>query len=174
MQYNINREEAKILALLSGRIDKYEYLAGEEILPSNQRQIIEQDMFSYSSLGKAFQKQTKKQVGVIEPLDFCNKKNELKQIQGIFPQNLMNNLIYANLKEIVKFQDVIRKDDLNHKSKGRKTYNFSKYSLLIVFSKDIHEWYLSLENADLQQSNFAVELKNFEKGTKKKKKSLFK
>ena len=74
MQYNINREEAKILALLSGRIDKYEYLAGEEVLPSNQRQIIEQDMFSYSSLGKAFQKQTKKQVGVIEPLDFCNKK----------------------------------------------------------------------------------------------------
>ena len=51
----------------------------------------------------------------------------------------MNNLICANLKEIVKLQDVIKKDDLNYKSKGRKTDNFGKYSLLIVFSKDIHE-----------------------------------
>ena len=41
LQYNINIEAAKISALLSARIDKYEYLAGEEILPSNQRQIKE-------------------------------------------------------------------------------------------------------------------------------------
>ena len=36
-QYDINREAANISALLSGKIDKYEYLTGEEILPSNQR-----------------------------------------------------------------------------------------------------------------------------------------
>ena len=42
LQYDINREEAKISALWSQKIDKYEYLTGEEILPSNQRQIIEQ------------------------------------------------------------------------------------------------------------------------------------
>ena len=41
LQYDINREAAKISALSSGKIDKYEYLAGEEILPSNQRQIKE-------------------------------------------------------------------------------------------------------------------------------------
>ena len=41
MQYNINREAAKISALSLDKIDKYEYLTGEEILPSNQRQIIE-------------------------------------------------------------------------------------------------------------------------------------
>ena len=41
LQYNINRETAKISALSSGKIDKYKYLTGEEILPSNQRQIIE-------------------------------------------------------------------------------------------------------------------------------------
>ena len=40
MQYNINRDATKILALLSGKIDKYEYLTGEEILPSNQRTLI--------------------------------------------------------------------------------------------------------------------------------------
>ena len=41
LQYDINREAEKISALSSGKIDKYQYLTGEEILPSNQRQIIE-------------------------------------------------------------------------------------------------------------------------------------
>ena len=58
-QYDINREAAKISALSSGKIDKYEYLTGEEMLASNQQQIIEQAKFTYSPLGKAFGKQTK-------------------------------------------------------------------------------------------------------------------
>ena len=40
------------------KIDKYEYLTGEEILPSNQQQIIEQAKFSLSPSGKVFEKQT--------------------------------------------------------------------------------------------------------------------
>ena len=59
LQYNINKEVAKVSALSSGKIDKYEYLTGEEILSSNQRQITEQAKFTYSPLGKAFEKQTK-------------------------------------------------------------------------------------------------------------------
>ena len=59
MQYNINRKTAKIPAWLSGKTDKYEYLTGEEILPSNQREIILKAMFTYTTLGKAFEKQTK-------------------------------------------------------------------------------------------------------------------
>ena len=59
LQYDINREAAKISALSSGKIHKYEYLTGEDILPSNQQQIIEQAKFTYSPLGKAFEKQTK-------------------------------------------------------------------------------------------------------------------
>ena len=59
LQYDINRKAAKISALSSGKIDKYKYLTGEEILPSNQRQIIEQAKFEYSPLGKAFEKYTK-------------------------------------------------------------------------------------------------------------------
>ena len=43
----------------SGKIDKYEYLTGEEIFPSNQRQVIEQTNFAYSPLGKTSKKQTK-------------------------------------------------------------------------------------------------------------------
>ena len=48
LQYDINREAARISALLSGRIDEYEYLTGKEILPSNQRQITEQAKFAYA------------------------------------------------------------------------------------------------------------------------------
>ena len=59
LQYDINREAAKISALSSGKIDKYEYLTSEEILPSNQKQVMEQAKFTYSPLGKAFEKQTK-------------------------------------------------------------------------------------------------------------------
>ena len=61
LQYDINRETAKISVLSSGKTAsmKYEYLTGEEILPSNQQQIIEQGKFTYSPLGNAFEKQIK-------------------------------------------------------------------------------------------------------------------
>ena len=59
LQYDINREAAKTSAFSSGKIDKYEYLTGEEALPSNQQRIIKQAKFTYSALGKAFEKQAK-------------------------------------------------------------------------------------------------------------------
>ena len=62
LQYDINTEAAKISALSSGKIDEYEYLTGEEILQSNQIQqiyLLEQAKFTYSPLGKAFEKQGK-------------------------------------------------------------------------------------------------------------------
>ena len=59
LQYDISREATKISALSSGKIHKYEYLTGEDILPSNQQQIIEQAKFTYPNLGKTFVKQIK-------------------------------------------------------------------------------------------------------------------
>ena len=59
LQYDINREAAKISALSLGKIDKYEYLTGEEILHSHQSRIIDQVKFTYFPLGKAFEKQIK-------------------------------------------------------------------------------------------------------------------
>ena len=59
LQYDIDREAAKISALPSRKVDKYEYVTGEEILPSNQRQIIEQTKLTYSPLGRAFEKKIK-------------------------------------------------------------------------------------------------------------------
>ena len=59
MQYDINRETPKIFALSSGKIDKYEFLTSEEILPFDQSKIIEQAKFTYSPLGKTFEKRKK-------------------------------------------------------------------------------------------------------------------
>ena len=63
----------------------------------------------------------------------------------------MNDLIHAKLKEIVELLD-IKKDDLNYQSKRGKTYDFSKYSLPIVFynkvKSNIHAVHLSIEKAD--------------------------
>ena len=59
LQCNINREAAKISALPSGKIDKYEYLTGEGIEPSDQRAVIEQAKFTYSLLGKTLENKEK-------------------------------------------------------------------------------------------------------------------
>ena len=75
LQYDINREAAKISVLSSGKIDKYEYLTGEEILPSNQQQIIQQAKFAYSPLRKTLEKQIKTMK--------ITEKNKLKQCKII-------------------------------------------------------------------------------------------
>ena len=100
LQYDINREAAKISALSSGKIHKYEYLTGEDILPSNQQQIIEQAKFTYSPLGKAFEKQIKaiedqgkKQVDALENLKL--KEEETKPIEDK-PNNQSRGAIMFN------------------------------------------------------------------------------
>ena len=84
LQYGINREAGKVSALSSGKIHKYEYLTGEDILPSDQQQIIEHTRITYCPLGKAFEKQIKtiedqgkKQVDALESL---KQKEQAKAI----------------------------------------------------------------------------------------------
>ena len=59
LQYDINTEAAKIFASSSGKLHKYEYPTGEDILLCSQQQIIDQTKLTYSTLGKAFDKQIK-------------------------------------------------------------------------------------------------------------------
>ena len=59
IQDDVNRKVTEISALSSGKIDKYQYLTGEETILSNQQQILEEAKFTYSPLGKAFEKQIK-------------------------------------------------------------------------------------------------------------------
>ena len=84
LQYDINREAAKISALLSGENDKYEFITGEEILPSDYSTIMEQAKSTYFPLGKAFEKQTKT---IEERKNNNNNNNNKKQKDAITNQN---------------------------------------------------------------------------------------
>ena len=55
----LTEKQQKILGLSTGKVDKYESLTGEEILPSDQRRVIKQAKFTYSPSGKAFENKTK-------------------------------------------------------------------------------------------------------------------
>ena len=59
-QYNLDRQPAKISALLSGNVIKYKFLTGKDVLP--QKDLLEKaaaiKRFEYSPLGKELKKQT--------------------------------------------------------------------------------------------------------------------
>ena len=102
LQYDINREAAKISALSSGKTDKYEYLylAVEKILPSNQQQIIEKAKFTYSRLRKAFEKQTKTIEGPGEKQIKAIQDN--KKQQANINEDYKNKLLLSKEREISK------------------------------------------------------------------------
>ena len=63
-----------------------------------------------SPLEKDLEKQTKKLVGALKSLGISNKKDEYKQIEGIFPKNILHDMMIKRLKEIIKLQDIIKTD----------------------------------------------------------------
>ena len=142
LQYDINREAAKISALSSNKIDKYEYLTGEDILPSNKQQIIEQAKFSYSPLGKAFEKQIKtiedqgqKQIKAIQDQGRVKtiKKyscDDDKDIPFISKQKeIFNELVDERLKEITELAEKVNRIYLVYRYKGKKpSENFGEYA----------------------------------------------
>ena len=90
LQYNINREAAKISALSSGELLKYEYLTGEDL------QIIQQTNFTYSPLGKVFDKQIKtiEDQGKkhVDALDTLKSDNKLE----INDKDIIPEIVFAN------------------------------------------------------------------------------
>ena len=133
LQYNINREAAKISALSSCKLHKYEYLTGEDILPSNQQQIIEQRKFTYSPLGKAFHKQVKpiedqgkKQVDALNSLKSDNKitikKYTYDSNDTLFisrRKEIFNKLVDERLEKITDLDKKVNSDDLIYRYKDK-------------------------------------------------------
>ena len=177
LQYDINREAAKISALSSGKVDKYKYLTGEEILPSNQQQIIQQAKFAYSPLGKALEKQIKtiedqgkEQVKAIQ---------DNKQLVNINKDDYKDRLLLSKEREI--FKDIYNKrldkiEELNNKIdydnleyvvySNKKIYNFSELADPQTFLDDIKKGKMSLEEAKIYQQNFLDYLNIIRKGNK--------
>ena len=182
LQYDINREAAKISALSSGKFDKYEYLTGEEILSSNKQQRIEQAKFTYSPLGKAFEKQTKtiedqgeKQIKAIQdnkklqlPNDYDYKdklliSREIEIVKDIYNkrmdkiEKLNNKIDYDNLKYVVE-KSGVKKDIIE--------YDFNKIKDPITFLNNIAKGKISIQQAKDKQENYYNYLKKIRKGNK--------
>ena len=160
LQYDINRETAKISALSSGKFDRYEYLTGEEILPSNKQQIIEQAKFTYSPLGKAFEKQVKttedqgkKQIEAIDNL-------KLKEIT----QDKTKPIEYSNyfinqFKKIDKNIKPVDFNDLIYYYKGsNEPINFNEYKGTMNIFKNIHSGDKTSEDIEQEQNKFKKEI----------------
>ena len=170
LQYDINREAAKISALSSGKIDKYEYLTGEEILPSNQQQIIDQAKFTYSPLGKAFEKQTKtiedqvkKQVDALADL----KPKETKPIET--KSDEYSDYILNELTKIRESSEPIDFNNLIYHYKGNTApINFIDFKGPLHIFKKIYKGDKTLEEIEKEQTEFKKYLGNIKQGSPKK------
>ena len=173
-QYDINREAAKISALSSGKIDKDEYLTGEEILPSNQQQIIQQAKFTYSPLGKAFEKQIKtiedqgkKQVKAIQDKQLVNN-DDYKDRSLLSKERKIFKDIYN--KKLDKIEELDNKIDYNNLKyfivNSGKTYDFSTLKDPISLLEAIKKGTITLQEAKNTQQDYLNNLYFIRKGNK--------
>ena len=140
LQYDINREAAKISTLSSGKIDKYEYLTGKEILSYTQQQIIKQAKLTYAPLVKAFEKQTKtikeqgeKQIKAIQdkkPIKSIEKfTNDINDSPIVLKEKeIYNKLTEESLEKINNLDKSVDINKLVFKYKGNTSdEDFSKF-----------------------------------------------
>ena len=167
LQHDINREAAKISALSSGKLDTYEYLTGEEILPSNQQQTIQQAKFTYSPLGKALEKQRKTIEDQGEKqLDALNTSyKKLPSIKDFVPTEKFNLEINDEIKRIEEIEKNVDRDKMVYESTNR-TYDFRGFKTIRAYGNDIRNNVTSLKAADLEQSNLMAHIQNFVKNAK--------
>ena len=167
LQYDINREATKISALSSGKLDKYEYLTGEEILPSNQQQIIQQAKFNYSPLGKAFEKQIKtikdqgeKQVKAIQDKQIVNKYDDSKddykdKLLLLKEREIFKDIYNKRLDKIEEMNNEIDYDDLDYVVlSSDMEYKFSVEKDPISLLNAIKKSEMSLEGAKNRQKDY--------------------
>ena len=142
-QYDLDRKAAKISTLSSNNLDKYEYLAGEDLglKPST----IEQAKFEYSPLGKIFNKglsKEDKREGLFKRLENIKDKNDelLNTINTTnkAPKNKINiqskNLIYDNKHSFVKYKDI---DDIKELSLDSMYKKLNKFNDEIISLKNV-------------------------------------
>ena len=181
IQYDINREAAKMSALSPGKIDEYEYLTGEEILPYNQQQIIEQTKFTYSLLGKTFEKQIKtiedqgeKQIKATKDQGHARsiKKYDDDEDSPLISKQKERfiELPDERLYEITNLDEKVNRDDLIYRCKGKSPDEiFDKYDNALDLINKIQKGEIKLSDAKNNQTVFKSHLGELKKGNNKKK-----
>ena len=165
LQYDINREATKISALSSGKLDKYEYITGEEILPSNQQQIIQKAKFNYSPLGKAIEKQRKtiedqgkEQVKAIQDnkqLVNINKDDYKDKLLLSKEREIFKDIFNKRLNKIEEMNNEIDYDDRDYVILSKDMeYSFSIEKDPISLLNAVKGGEISLEEARIRQKNY--------------------
>ena len=183
-QYDLDRKAAKISALSSNNLDKYEYLTGEDLglKPST----VEQEKFEYSPLGKIFNKglsKDDKKEGILKRLKNIDDKNNTqllaiedqgkKQLEEIKNINVSSkplktisffSTISEEAKELMNKIKVI--DDwletaqlICTKTDGKTKYDFSKFTFPLKFASKIYNYDLTLQKAQDNQQELKILIK---------------
>ena len=166
----ILRERQKKYQLYHGKIDKYEYLTGEEILPSNQQQIIEQAKFTYSPLGKAFQKQKKtiedqrkKQVDTLESIKPPDK--QLPSIRDFISKEMLNSEIVNETERIEEEEKKFDRIKMVFKA-SNETYDFRKFKTIRVFADEIRNNIIDMSMGNDEQNQLLRYINKLKSKTK--------
>ena len=177
LQYDIDIKAAEISAKSSGKLQKYEYLTGEDILPSNQQQIIEQAKFTYSPLGKAFEKQTKtiedqgkKQV---DPLKAIKSGSNNK---STITKEIYDEILEEIIDEILKMSEKIDFKNLIYDFKGlTSSISFLKYAGPMHTYAQLKNGEKALQQVEKEQKYFKQDLNKIvkEKPEHKSNKQLY-
>ena len=178
-QYDLDREAAKISALSSNNLDKYELLTGEDLglKPST----IEQTKFEYSPLGKIFNKglsKDDKKEGLFKRLENIKDKNE-KQLQASKDQgekqlkelkNTDKSKMLKAIGEISKKNDEANKllfefrkidetldnaEVVSTKTDGTK-YDFNRFLFPLKFIEKNHNYEITLDEAKNNQTGLGI------------------
>ena len=132
-QYDLDREAAKISALSSGELEKYEYLTGEDL--AYKPDVIQKAKFEYSPLGKVFSKgldESDKKEGILKRLKNIEGKNE-QQLDAIKDQGKKQLQILAKkTNQVDDFKNVSFKDKLNSEAKEAYDKVKNKVKKLII------------------------------------------
>ena len=171
LQHDINRDEAKISVLSSGKIDKYEYLTGEEILSSDHGRKIEQAKFTYSPLGKAFEKQAKtiEEQGETQMDVVTNQSKKLEALTikdgDHKDKEMCHELVKKRFDKIFELTNEISQNDLIYYFKGNSTSKtFDDFNNSIKHFEKIKSGEMKLEETKKLQNVFKSNLNEISKG----------
>ena len=181
LQHDINREAAKISALKSKNFQQYEYLTGEDILPSNQQQTIEQAKFTYSSSGKAFEKQIKtienqgekqtkaiqdqRQVKTIKKYGYDAEDTPFISKQ----KEIFSELVDERLEKIADLDEKVNSNDLIYRYEGNTAdVEFNQFDNAFYITDKIRDGKINLSDVKNNQEKLKSYLGKIKKGKKSK------
>ena len=116
LQCDINREAAKISALSSGKIEKHEFLTGEQILFKKQI--------------KTMKDQGIKQAEAL-------KASKPEKIQELESEGLFSKKKKRKIMKLKKWDEEIKRKDLKYKTNKHK-YDFQQFEIIRSFGDNIY------------------------------------